>query len=48
VLAQVNASFVHINSAKSSIADGDYDSAKASLDLALKKLEEAKKILSRR
>lgn len=43
--ARVNASFVLINGAKASIEDGDYDSAKASLDLALKQLEEAKKIL---
>ncbi len=46
--AMVNASFVLINGAKASIEDGDYDSAKASLDSALKKLKEAKKILESR
>ncbi len=45
--AKVIAAFIHIKSAKSSIADGDYDSAKASLDGALKKLEEARELLSR-
>lgn len=46
-LAQANASIVLINGAKSSIAEGDYDSAKTLLDLALEKLEEARKILDK-
>lgn len=47
-VAKVNASFVLINGAKASIASGDYDSAKSSLDSALKALEEAKTIIESR
>lgn len=47
-LAKVNASFVLINGARSSIQEGDYDAAKASLDSALRMLEEAKTILEER
>lgn len=47
-IAKVNASFVLINGAKASIANGDYDSAKSSLDSALMALEEAKKIIESR
>lgn len=45
--AKVYAAFLLIKGAKASIADGNYDSAKASLDSALKKLEEARELLSR-
>lgn len=46
-LAKVNASFVLIKGANSSIADGDYDSAKVSLDSAFRKLQEAQTLLSK-
>jgi hypothetical protein len=47
-MAKVNASFVLINGARSSIGAGDYDAAKTSLDSALKMLEDAKKIIEER
>lgn len=47
-LAKVNASFVLINGARSSIGEGNYDAAKTSLDSALKMLEDAKRIIEER
>lgn len=47
-LAKVNASFVLINGARSSIQEGDYDAAKVSLNSALNKLEEAREIIEER
>ena len=44
-LAQVNASYVFINNAKSAIDDGRYDAAKRSLELALEKLDRARTMI---